>query len=56
MYTGFLKEVCKDLIEHYKTLFLKIVQEGKVSTTWKNAEVKPIYKKGNKQILETTGQ
>ena len=43
-----LKELCNEFAYPLKILFDKTVQTGKIPDKWKVAEVRPIFKKGNK--------
>ena len=43
-----LKELAHELSAPLKTFFDKTMKEGKIPQKWKIAEVKPIFKKGNK--------
>ena len=47
-----LKELKDSLTKPLKLLFDKSIACGKIPSSWKVAEVKPIFKKGNKQSAE----
>ena len=48
MHPRLLKELASELCIPFKMLFDKTLIEGKLPSSWKNAEVKPIFKKGDK--------
>ena len=50
MHPRLLKELAKELGYPLMVLFNKSLKQGKIPTAWKNAEVKPIFKKGEKCI------
>ena len=43
-----LKELAEELALPLTTLFRKSIQQGKIPNQWKEAEVRPIFKKGDK--------
>jgi hypothetical protein len=43
-----LKELCNELAYPFKVLFDKTMIEGKIPKDWKEAEVRPLFKKGDK--------
>ena len=43
-----LKELCNELCEPLSILFQKSMEEGKLPADWKDANVSPIFKKGDK--------
>ena len=43
-----LRELAVELASPFKRLFTKSINEGKLPSKWKLAEVRPIFKKGNK--------
>ena len=44
-----LRELCHELAHPLLSLFNKTVQDGELPSSWKEAEVKPIFKKGSKE-------
>ena len=42
----FLNELAEELSEPLALIFSKSLEEGSLPTTWKDANVTPIYKKG----------
>ena len=50
-------KICDDSIcKPLKLIFQFCLESGKFPSKWKKANVVRIHKKGNKQILKTTGQ
>ena len=43
-----LKELCNELAYPFKDFFNKCMKDGCIPSAWKKAEVKPIFKKGDK--------